>query len=55
MVSVLVSNVVYRWFESLSGQTNDYKIVFSCFSAKHPDLGRKSEDWLTRNQNNVSA
>ena len=28
MVNVLASNVVDRWFESSSGQTNDYKIVF---------------------------
>jgi hypothetical protein len=55
MVNVLASNVIDRWFESLSGQTNDYKIVFSCFSSKHADLGRKSEYWLARNQNNVSA
>ena len=55
MVSVFSSNMVYRWFESLSGQTNGYKIGFSCFSAKHADLGRKSEDWLARNQNKVSA
>jgi hypothetical protein len=25
-----------------------------CFSAKHVALRRKSRDWLTRNQNNVS-
>ena len=57
LVRVLIGslNVVYRWFESLSGQTNDYNIGFSCFSSKHADLGRKSEDWLARNQNKVSA
>ena len=38
----------------LAGQTKDYTIVICCFSAKHAALRRKSKDWLTRNQNNVS-
>ena len=54
MVSVLVSSMVDRVFESRSGQTKDYNIGICCFSAKHAALRRKSKDWLARNQNNVS-
>ena len=54
MVSVLTSSVVDRGFKPRSGQTKDYKIGICCFSAKHAALRRKSKDWLTRNQNNVS-
>ena len=54
MVSVLASGAVDRGFESRSGQTNNYKIGMSCFSAKHAALRRKSKDWSARNQNNVS-
>jgi hypothetical protein len=54
MVSVLTSSAVDREFESWSGQTKDYKIGICCFSAKHAALRRKSKDWLSRNQNNVS-
>jgi hypothetical protein len=54
MVGVLDSSVVDRGFEPLSGQTNDYKTGICCFSAKHATLRRKSKDWLTRNQHNVS-
>ena len=54
MVSVLVSSVVERGFETWSSQTNDYEIGICCFSAKHTALRRKSKDWLARNQNNVS-
>ena len=54
MVSVLASSAVDRGFEPRSGQTKDYKIGISCFSAKHAALKRKSKDWLARNQNNVS-
>jgi hypothetical protein len=54
MVSVLVSSVIDRGFESRSGQTKDYNIGIYCFSAKHAALRRKSKDWLARNQNNVS-
>ena len=32
----------------------DYKIDMCCFSTKHVALRRKSKDWLTQNQNNVS-
>ena len=54
MVSVVASSVVDRGLEPRSGQTKDYKIDICCFSAKHAPLMRKSKDWLTRNQNNVS-
>ena len=54
MVSVLVSSAEDRGFEPRSGQTKDYKIGICCFSAKHASLRRKSKDWLSRNQNNVS-
>ena len=55
MVSVLASSVVVdRGFESLSGQTKDYKIGICCFFAKYAALRRTSRDWLARNQDNVS-
>ena len=46
--------VVESGFEPRSSQTKDYKIGICCFSAKHAALRRKSKDWLTQNQNNVS-
>ena len=54
MVSVLSSSAVDRGFEPRSGQTKHYKIGMCCFSAKHTVLGRKSNDWLAWNQDNVS-
>ena len=54
MISMLASSVVDHGFESLSGNTKDYKMDICCFSAKHAPLRRKSTDWLARNQNNVS-
>jgi hypothetical protein len=54
MVSMLALSVVDRWFEPRSGQTKDYTIGICCFSAKHAALRRKSKDWVTRNQVNVS-
>ena len=54
MVRVLASSVVDRGFDLRSGQTKDYTIGISCFSAKHSALRSKSKDWLTRDQNNVS-
>ena len=53
-VSMLASSVIDRGFEFRSGQTKDYKIGICCFSAKHAALMRKSNDWLVRNQANVS-
>ena len=52
MVSVLASSVVDRGFEPRSCQTKHYNIGSCCFYEKH--AGRKSKDWLDRNQNNVS-
>jgi hypothetical protein len=54
MVSVLASSVVDRGFEPQSGQNKDYKIGICCFSTKDTVLRRKSKEWLTRNENNVS-
>ena len=56
MVNVLVSSVVDRGFESLWGQTKDYKIGICCFSAEDTVLRRKGKDWLefAGNQVNVS-
>ena len=42
------------YYYNLNGQTKDYKIGICCFSAKHTLLRRKSKDWLSQNQNNVS-
>ena len=54
MVSVLASSAVDRGFEHRSVKPKDYKIGICCFSAKHTALRRKSNDWLTRNQDNMS-
>ena len=55
IVSVLGSSVVDRGFELRSDQTTDYKIGICCFCAKHAaSLRRKSKDWLSRNQDNLS-
>jgi hypothetical protein len=53
-ISMLTSSVVYSGFEPRSGQTTDYKTGICRFSAKHAALRRKSKDWLTRNQDNMS-
>ena len=55
MVSVLALSAVDRGFEPRSGQSKDYKIGICCFSAKHAAVRRKSKDWSTRTQDNVSA
>ena len=54
MVIVLASSAINCGFEPQSGQTKDYEIGICCFFAKHTALRRKSKDWLSRNQNNVS-
>ena len=54
MVSVFSSSAVDRVFKSRSGETKYFKIGICCFSANHAELRRKSKDWMTRNQNNVS-
>ena len=53
-IRVLASSVVDRGFEPKFGQTKNYAIGICCFSTKHEALRRKSKDWLTRNQDNVS-
>jgi hypothetical protein len=44
----------WSWVDSRSGQTNDYYTAICFFSAKYAALRRKSNDWLARNQDNVS-
>jgi len=41
-------------FESEWVEIEDYNIGICRFSAKHASLRRKGEDWLARNQDNVS-
>ena len=41
-------------FEPRAGKTKDYEIGICCFSVKHAALRRKSKDWLSCNQDNVS-
>jgi hypothetical protein len=54
--SCLNGVMVSVWFETWSSQTKDWKIGICSFSAsaKHAAFRRKSKDWLTRNQDNVS-
>jgi hypothetical protein len=54
MLSMLPVSVVDCGFEPRSGKTKDDKIGICCFSTKYAALRRKSNDWLTRNQENVS-
>ena len=51
---MLASSVVDRGFELKSGKTKDYNIGICCFSSKYATLRRKSNDWLAKNQDNVS-
>ena len=51
---VLVSNVVYRVFETQSAKIKNYKCGMYCFSAKYVALKSKNEDWLAWNRDNVS-
>ena len=53
IVSVLIKSAVDREFDRWSGQNEDYKIGICCFSTKHAAF-RRSKDWLTHNQDNVS-
>ena len=53
-VSMVTLSEVDRRFQPRSGQTKDCEIDIRCFSAKHTALRRKSKDWLSRNQGNVS-
>ena len=54
MLSMLPVSVVDCGFEPRSGKTKDDKIGICCFSTKYAALRIKSNDWLTRNQDNVS-
>jgi hypothetical protein len=54
MVSVLAASAVNSSFETRSGKTKDYEIFICGFSTKPAALRRKSKDWSTRNQDNVS-
>ena len=51
---MLASSAVDRGFESRSGQTKDYQLLFVAYNAKQAELRRKSKDWLARNPDNVS-
>ena len=53
MVSVLASSAVDSEFESLSGQTKDYKIGMCCFSAKDAVLRRRNKDYCFRVERHV--
>jgi hypothetical protein len=44
----------FTQFEPRSDQTKDYNISMCCFSTKNAALMSQSNDWLARNQNNVS-
>jgi hypothetical protein len=54
IVSLLASSAIDRGFESRSGQTKDYQLVFVAYNAKHVELRRKNKDWLAQNQDKVS-
>jgi len=54
MLNVVASSVVDHGFESRSDQSKDYIIGICCFSTKHAAIKRKSKDWLSQNQDNVS-
>ena len=52
--SIFAWSVADRGFEHRLGHIKYFKIVFSCFCAKHTVLRRKSKDRLALNQDNVS-
>jgi hypothetical protein len=54
MVSVLPSSGIDHVFKTWSCGTKDSYIGTCCFSTKHTTLVRKRNDWLARNQDNVS-
>ena len=54
MGNIIASSAVDSGVDHRSGQTSDYKIGSCCFSTSHAVLRRKSKDWLSRNQDNVS-
>ena len=45
---------IYTEVVKIDFDPKDYKIGICCFSAKHTALRRKSKDWLSGNQINVS-
>ena len=45
---------MYMYINKFIFQTKDYQLVFVAYNAKHAELRRKSKDWLSRNQDNVS-
>jgi hypothetical protein len=47
-------SVIDHRLESWWGQTKDYEIDISCFSAKHAALRKKCKYWLARNKDNMS-
>ena len=51
---MFISRALDRGFEPWLGQTKDYNIGICCCSVKYAALWRKSQDWLARNQDNVS-
>jgi predicted oxidoreductase (fatty acid repression mutant protein) len=48
---MLAPSAIDQWFESWSGQTNDYKMC--CFFAERAALGSKIKDWLACYQDNL--
>ena len=54
MDSVLASSAVDHVFEPRSGQAEENKIGICCFYSEHIALRKKDNDWLARNQDNVS-
>ena len=54
MVSVLTSSAVDHRLDPESEHAKDYQIGICYFAAKQAALRRKGEDWLARNQDNVS-
>ena len=54
MVRMLVRNVVDPGFESQLIKNKDYESGICCFSANDTTLRRKSKDWRSGYQDNVS-
>ena len=54
LVIMFASSVVEHGFKTRSGQTKDYNNGSCYFCAQYIAINRKSKDWLSRNQDNVS-
>jgi len=54
MISVFALPMVNPGFEPRSSQTKDYVSGMCCFSTMYTIVRSESEDWLARNQDNVS-